>query len=380
MTTTLAQLMIARSQVVIRTGVYAEWGVDGVSVEGLQDTSILRAAGEIVSALEASAEEARVMVAKGGSISGATSLADPLWANLLGEDFFELVRDPATRTAGKFRVAASATAASTTIGTGKLVLRSPAGVLFENIEAFAPVPGSAVLVKVRAQVAGTSGNIGNNTTLALVTAYPGLTVTNPPLAGLTSWITTRGTNAESQSAYGARMRARWADLGPQTTQERFASLVRAAYTSQGLAPVVTRVWPDDSNPLGPGSVAVYLATDTAPADPADVALVQAYLAPRWASGAGRLQCYTATIYAIPVVGTIKGPTVATVASQQAAAALATLQASYPIGGATAYLEARRSALLVGVTGAVNVTLSGQDEAIPPGRIVEFSPITLEIVP
>jgi hypothetical protein len=377
--TAVSDLIVARSQVVIRTGIYAELAAADVPIEGLQSTSILRALPEITAALEASGEEARVSVTKGGYVSGAESLAAPEWLNLHGEDFFQLTRDEAVRTAGTFRIAASATASATTIGTGKLVVRAGT-VRFESIEPFTPSPGGAVNVRMRAQIAGIAGNIATGALLVLVTSYPGLTATNPAVSGGTSWITTRGRNAEAQKSYAGRLRARWADLGPQTTEERFAALVRAAYTSAGLTPVVTRVWADTSNPLGPGSVALYLATDTAPASAEDVALVEAYVAPRWASGAGRLRCHAAMAYEIAVTGTIKGPTIATVALAEATDALDVLAATYPIGGATAYLEQRRAALMSGVNGAVNVVLVGQDDAIPPGGIVAFTPISLQVIP
>jgi len=377
--TDLSEVLVARSQVVIRTGIYADLAAAEVPIGGLQATSLLRALPEITAALEASGEAARVQVTKGGYISGAESLSAPEWLNLLGEDFFALDRDAAVRTAGTFRITASATASATTIGTGKLIVRAGT-VRFESIEPFAPLPGGSVNVRVRAQVAGIAGNIATGATLVLVTSYPGLTATNPAVSGGTSWITTRGRNAESQKSYGARLRARWADLAPQTTEERFAALVRAAYTSAGLTPVVTRVWADTSNPLGPGSVALYLATDTAPASAEDVALVEAYVGPRWASGAGRFRCYAATVYEIAVTGTIKGPSSETTAIAEATAALDALASTYPMGGATAYLEQRRAAPMAAVAGAVDVVLVGQDEAIPPGGIVAFAPISLQVIP
>lgn len=379
--TAYSDLVIARSQVTIRTAIYAEWAAAEVSVAGLQPTSILRAAGEITAALEASGEAARVSVGQAGFISGAESLAVTGWLDLHGQDFFQLERDAAFRTVGKFRVAASATASATTIGTGKLVVRSPAGVLFESIEPFAPVPGSAVLVQVRAQVAGTSGNIGNNATLALVTAYPGLTVTNPAIAGSSSWITVRGQNAEAQKPYAARMRARWADLAPQTPSERALSLVRAAFTAAGQTCPVTRVWADDTNPLGPGSWAIWMARDSAPATAEDVATVDAYVAPRWAAGAGPFKSYASAVLTITISGTIKGPTNPTAALVQVSAALLALEPTYPLGGTVVYAESIRSALYTGVTGAANVTLTlAEETAISPGSIVAFVIGDLEVIP
>lgn len=377
--TALSDLLVARSQVVIRTGIYTDLATAEVPIEGLQSTSLLRAIPEIVAALEASGEEARVQVTKGGYVSGAESLSAPEWLNLLGEDFFALERDGAVRTAGTFRIDASATASATTIGTGKLVVRAGTA-RFESIEPFTPLPGGSVNVRVRAQIAGISGNIATGAALVLVTSYPGLAATNPAITGTTSWITTRGRNAESQKSYGARLRARWADLAPQTPAERGTALVRAACLAAGVA-VIERVWSDDSNPLGPGSWALYLARDTGPASAEDVALVDAYVGPRWAAGAGRFKSYAASILTIEVSGTIKGPANEATALTEAAAALSVLAAAYDFQSpSVAYLEQRRAAIMTGVTGAVNVVLAGQDEPIPPGSIVAFSVVSLSVVP
>jgi len=379
--TDFSDLVVARSQVVIRTAVFAEMDGAEVSVSGLQSTSILRASGEIISALEASGETARVQVGQAGFISGAEKISVTGWLDLHGQDFFQLPRDEARSTVGEFRVAASATAIGTTIGTGKLVVRSPSGVLFESIEPFTPVLGGAVLVQVRAQVAGTSGNLGNNASLSLVTAYPGLTVTNPPLAGASSWITSRGRNTEGQKPYGDRMRARWADLAPQTPAERALSLVRATFKALGQTSPITRVWPDDTNPLGPGSWAIHMARDSSPATVEDVAAVDAYVGPRWAAGAGRFKSYAASTLTLAIAGTIKGPANSAAALVQASAALLALEVTFPLGGAKVYAESVRSALYTGVSGAANVTLTLPEETtIPPGSIVAFTVGALEVVP
>ncbi|MFK5173379.1 baseplate J/gp47 family protein, partial [Propionibacterium freudenreichii] len=88
------------------------------------------------------------------------------------------------------RIAATAAASGSTVQIGALVVRYGSGatqVLYSNTEPFTPVPGSTVDVVVAAQVAGSSGNVGNNATLALVTAYPGLSVTNPVIGSTGTW-------------------------------------------------------------------------------------------------------------------------------------------------------------------------------------------------
>ena len=311
---------------------------------------------------------------------------------LLAEDFYQITADPAVATVGKFRIAATAAASGSTVQIGGLVVRYGSGatqVLYSNTEPFTPVLGSTVDVTVAAQVAGAAGNIGNNATLALVTAYPGLSVTNPVIGSTGTWITTRGQNVEALPKLAQRCYERWADLAEGTSAERFARLVRLAFTSAGLTNPITRIYVDDSNPLGPGSVELHLATDAGPASGDEVTRVQNYIhhptdstLRRWSTGQGTLQASAAGTLAIPVTGTIKGPADSASALVQASAVLAALAPTYAIGGAVVYLEQIRAALLYGVTGAVNVTLTlpAGDTTITAGAIVSFTPVTLSVVP
>jgi len=392
-TTDLSTLVVARSQVTIRTGISTDLDSYQVDIEGLSTTHILRAIPEIVSRIEADGEAAKVSLAKGAFLSTASTLTTaPGWMYLLGEDYYDLTADPAVATLGKFRFAATSAAAASTIGVGGMVVRFGSGTsqrLYTNVEPFTPVPGSTVDVPMTAQVAGAAGNIGNSASLFLVTAYPGLSATNPPIAGSSSWITTRGRDVEALPVLADRCRARWADLAEGTAAEKFARLVRLAFTSQGLTNPITRIYVDDTNPLGPGSVRIFLATDSGPASVGDVAIVQAYIAPagqtaknRWAVGQGAFVAAPASTLSIAVTGTIKGPTDSASALVQASAALLALEPTYAIGGAVVYLEQIRSALLTGTTGAVNVTLTAPnaDTTITAGAIVAFTPVTLSVVP
>lgn len=386
MTTDLSTLVVARSQVTIRTGIFADLDSYQVDIEGQSTTHILRAIPEIVSRIEADGEAAKVNIAKGAFLSTASTLTTaPGWMYLLAEDYYDLTADPAVATLGKFRFAATSAAAASTIGVGGMVVRYGVGTaqrLYTNTEPFTPVPGDAVLVPMTAQVAGAAGNIGNNATLALVTAYPGLTATNPPIAGSSSWITTRGRDVEALPVLADRCRARWADLAEGTAAEKFARLVRLAFTSAGLTNPISRIYVDDTNPLGPGSVRIFLATDSGPASVGDVAIVQAYIEERWSVGQGAFVAAPASTLSIAVTGTIKGPTDSAAALVQASAALLALEPTYAIGGAVVYLEQIRSALLTGTTGAVNVTLTAPsaDTTITAGAIVAFTPVTLSVVP
>ena len=380
--TNLADLVVARSQVTIRTTIYTSLAADGVTVSGLQPSSLLRALPEVFSRIEADSETTRVNLAWGAYPSGWVNLSTDGWGELCASDFYQVTRDPALETLGKFRITATSTASATTIGTGKLTVRYGAGSsqkLYTNAEPFAPLPSGYVDVAMTAQVTGAAGNIGNGATLYLVTAYPGLTATNPAISGTQTWITRRGKDAETMVSLKARCDARWADLSFDVSSERFARIIRDAFEAAGETNPITRIYVDDTNPDGPGSVWVYMARDSTPATAADVALVDAYVTPRYKAGSGPFASKAAAVLTITIDGTIQGPTNEAAALVQASAALSALAPTYAIGGDVVTYSQVHNALYDGVTGATQVTLSlDQETAITPGSIVEFSIGTLSV--
>ena len=99
--TTFSDLVVARSQVTIRTGIYTSLAADGVTVEGLQPESLLRALPEAFAQIEADAETARVQLTYAAFPSGAVQLTTaPQWMHLHAEDFYQITPDPAIETIG----------------------------------------------------------------------------------------------------------------------------------------------------------------------------------------------------------------------------------------------------------------------------------------
>jgi hypothetical protein len=177
----------------------------------------------------------------------------------------------------------------------------------------------------------------------------------------------------------ARCDARWADLSFDVSSERFARIIRDAFEAAGETNPITRIYVDDTNPDGPGSVWVYMARDSTPATAADVVLVDAYVTPRYKAGSGPFASKAAAVLTITIDGTIQGPTNEAAALVQASAALSALAPTYAIGGDVVTYSQVHNALYDGVTGATQVTLSlDQETAITPGSIVEFSIGTLSV--
>jgi hypothetical protein len=159
-------------------------------------------------------------------------------------------------------------------------------------------------------------------------------------------------------------------------------IIRDAFEAAGQTNPITRIYVDDTNPDGPGSVWVYMARDLLPATAEDIDLVDAYVVPKWRAGGGPFASKAAAVTTITVDGLIKGPTNASVALTQASAALTALAPTYAIGGDTVYVHQIEKALGNGVTGAQNVvaTSPATDQAITPGSIVEFVIGTLAVIP
>lgn len=150
------------------------------------------------------------------------------------------------------------------VGVGAIVVRSNTGRTFSNTAGATLTAGTNVAVTVKAEVAGSGGNISPQT-LELVTPFAGVT------AEFAGGFLTAGSDAESDPAGRERVRSKWATLRTEKISEGILNLVRTA------VPAMHGVSIDDDNPRGPGTVDVYLAADTATAGVSDVATVQTAL-------------------------------------------------------------------------------------------------------
>lgn len=106
-------------------------------------------------------------------------------------------------------------------------------------------------VDVVGYAAGAAYNVPNGTIVELVSSLPTVTVDNPEIGLTGTWITTLGSDVESDSVLRTRLPLKWATLSTGSPP--------AAYISKALAVVgVTRAAIDDANPDGPGTNRVYI--------------------------------------------------------------------------------------------------------------------------
>jgi hypothetical protein len=178
------------------------------------------------------------------------------YQDALGEKAYDLLRVAALTTLGEMTLTLSAAAPAASWDAGELVIadaESAPGNSFRVLEAGSLLPGQSASFEVAAEVAGTAGNIGSNSTLYLWTPIVGLSATNPALSGSSTWITRAGQDKEASTRYADRMIGRWSRLSLGTDG------AYAAWAKEAL-PELTRVKVREGT--DEGSVQIIGATST----------------------------------------------------------------------------------------------------------------------
>lgn len=188
------------------------------------------------------------------------------------DSHYDNQRTAATLTTGYCRLTCSAAAGPYGIVASQLVASDTVnGYTYRNTGAgVLPSGGTLDLVFV-AETAGAARNVANGTITTLQTPLAGVTINNPAWGGTGTWITTAAVDAETDATLRTRNTSKWGTLS-------YASPA-AAYENFALAadPDVVRVYVDDSNPGGAGTVYVYCARTSSTATAGDVATVLAYI-------------------------------------------------------------------------------------------------------
>jgi uncharacterized phage protein gp47/JayE len=130
-----------------------------------------------------------------------------------------------------------------------------------------PISGSVTLT-FQAEVAGESRNVAHNTIDILQTPLAGVTINNPS----PTWITSLGTNEESDATLRTRCTSRWSTLSYASPEDAYVQFALAAGADD-----VTRAHVHADNPGGPGTVWVFIAGATGPAIAGDVTTAQDYI-------------------------------------------------------------------------------------------------------
>ena len=206
-------------------------------------------------------------------------------------------RVAATRTQGTIRLTNSS-GAPHVITASQLVFEDENNSFtYRNTIGGTVASGGTLELTIEAEVAGSARNVALNTITIMQTPLTGVTCTNPDIGGGT-WITSEGTDAESDTRLRARNRGKWSTRAYATPAEGYVTF--ALKSSENIARVIV----DDSNPGGPGTLDVYIAGASGVSSAGDVSDAQVYIdarkpitsLPTVKAAPGNVQSFVGTIY------------------------------------------------------------------------------------
>jgi hypothetical protein len=207
-------------------------------------------------------------VAQGGFL--LTSKGD--WLDLWLESMYDLPRRQAVTTVGNVVLTDAANSGPHTISVGQLWVATAGGLRYINVTGGTLPLGGTLTLSFRAEQPGSVYNVSANSITVLLTSLPGVTVSNPnPIGG--SWITTSGSDKETDAQAIVRAQDRWPELGIGTPKDAYDLWAKTA------APSVTRTYVRAS-PTVPGQIDVFLASQSGTVDGSVVTAVQNYVNPR----------------------------------------------------------------------------------------------------
>lgn len=165
---------------------------------------------------------------------------------------FDNERSPAVKTAGPFLLTSTA-AVPHVIAVGQLLVTDSNGVEFANTSGDTLSAGGTLDLDFEAALAGSAGNIGNDSTLTLLTPLAGVTVTNPGPGGGVDWYTiTAGADEESDAELQRRNATKWGTLSVERTATAIEYL---ALGCDGVAKALVVA----TNPRGQNTTDVYVS-------------------------------------------------------------------------------------------------------------------------
>ena len=229
----------------IEETIYAAAEADGLPTTQWQALSFARTLIRIFAQLLATAWYSVVQIVN-GMILGRSAGA---WLTLLARSQYALTRAPAVATEGT--VTLTSASVGHTIAAGDLIVATADGVRFRNLTGGTLLAGGTLDVDVQAMATGSAGNVSVGTITVMETALSSVTVDNPEIGVTGTWITTFGSDSESDGALTTRAQAQWATLSTGSPP--------TAYVAWALEVTgVTRAALDDEAPDGPGTTRLYI--------------------------------------------------------------------------------------------------------------------------
>jgi uncharacterized phage protein gp47/JayE len=211
-----------------------------------------------------------ILVADAIARAGFNPLSSGGWLDLLSESHYDNERFAAVKTRGYVVLNDVAGTGPHVIGIDEVVVSDAEGRRYRNVTGGTLALNDIIQLEFEAEVAGADGNVDNNTIIVVVEGPPNVTCNNPD-PGSDLWITVEGSNEETDASLRERNATKWATLSVNGPAEAYVNWARNA------SPAVTRVWVDDQNPQGPGTVDVYIAGVEGPVSGTVVTAVEDYI-------------------------------------------------------------------------------------------------------
>lgn len=224
-----------------------------------------------------------------------TSEGDALTA--FSSSHYDNTRVAATPTIGTCRLS-NASGAPHVITASQLVAEDVNNSFtFRNTTGGTLAAGGTLDLTFEAEVAGADRNVALNTITVLQTPLTGVTITNPDI-GSGTWITSEGSDEESDASLQARNTGKWSTRTYASPPEAYPQFARESSDN------IARSIADDSNPGGPGTIDVYIAGGTGVSSAGDVTTAQTYIdarkpitaEPTVKASVGDVQNFVGTIY------------------------------------------------------------------------------------
>lgn len=274
------------------------------------------------------------------------------WLDLLGQQIFRSPRSLATFTKGSVLLTDVANAGPFDINPNGMTCEDPSRTyLFQstNPEVLTLPLGGTLVVPAQAMAAGAGYNLANGGISILLTSLAGVTVANPALGSTGTWITSVGTNDETDAFYAQRLANKWAILGSGSNTGAYYYNATTPSVTGSTEVVQCAVFSSG------GAVTIVVSGATGPISSAGLALVNAAIQAK-----RPLTVPVTVINGVPSNTPFTGNVfvdgqhdpIATLAAVQVA--ISGLLQTIPMGG-TLYVD-QVIAVVMGVPGVYNLTL------------------------
>lgn len=333
----------------------------GFSASSWQPGSKARHIVQLLARLRASFSNTTLLITKGRY----NDTAEGEWLHLFSKSHYNNDVVPAQTPRIRIRLKDDASAGPFTENAGDSIAKDENGVTYRNIDAISLPEDGNILVDYEAETPGALAEIPVSATL--VTPMAGVTVTLEE-------IIRPGANVESDTRLRERNRSKWFTLSQAAPGDAYRVWAMEASGS------VTRVWVDDLNPRGPGTVDVIIAGASGSLPDGVSDTVEAYINGE-VDGVYRrplgtdLAVISATEYTVNVTGTVYSNGSYDLSSVQTAAhaAINAYISTVAVGGTVLLAELYRRVMAVDGVRNVQFTAPTADVTVTAGRVPVGNP-------